>query len=565
MPEIIAKECRFALHIPAKYPDRQDAHLIKERVHFSDGTSAPMLRLLKNYKRPFWITKPSARTHTQKKEWEHLDNLIPYECTQSELSLRVAQALGEPNTHLKKLLASPYVYGADITSTTHIKKEYADRYPDKRTPYSVAAFDIETHVENGHTEIVIATIAMGDYIYSACVKSLFKDVKDREAALKAAYAEHLPDYQHYRIEVDYVNNELEVIQKVFKVAHQLRPDFLAIWNMNYDIPRILEMLKRYRVAPETIFCDPNLPPEYRYCHYRPGKQKRVTADGRVKPIGVAAQWHTLYASASFYVIDAMCVYRLLRLSKQELPNYKLDTVLRKEKIPSKLKFEVANHVTGLRWHHYMQEHYPIEYLVYNHYDCLSMLELDAKTKDLCLTLPEFAGYTDFYKFDSQPKRITDALYFHLLPQGYVLASAGYTEVKTDHGEDYALDREDEEEELNTLNLKGWIITLPAEYQVEGLPVLKNAPEIRTNIRAMVYDSDAVAAYPTCIKVLSVSKETTVRELIDISGIPEELFRMQNINLMAGAVNAIEYCTTLFKLPTPDELVARYQATQKNKA
>ena len=48
--------------------------------------------------------------------------------------------------------------------------------------------------------------------------------------------------------------------------------------------------------------------------------------------------------------------------------------------------------------------------------------------------------------------------------------------------------------------------------------------------------------------MNVSKETTVRELVDIEGIPTEVHRQQTINLSGGATNAIEFCTTMYNFP-----------------
>jgi hypothetical protein len=71
---------------------------------------------------------------------------------------------------------------------------------------------------------------------------------------------------------------------------------------------------------------------------------------------------------------------------------------------------------------------------------------------------------------------------------------------------------------------------------------------------MTFDSDSVSAYPTATSVANVSKETTVFELIRVEGIDEETFKMQNLNSVLGHCNAIEYCTAMYSLPKPDELL-----------
>lgn len=60
---------------------------------------------------------------------------------------------------------------------------------------------------------------------------------------------------------------------------------------------------------------------------------------------------------------------------------------------------------------------------------------------------------------------------------------------------------------------------------------------------------------------NIGKDTTSRELVSIEGVDEEVFRMQNMHLSAGHVNAIEYCTTMMGFPKMDELLIAFE--QKN--
>ena len=83
----------------------------------------------------------------------------------------------------------------------------------------------------------------------------------------------------------------------------------------------------------------------------------------------------------------------------------------------------------------------------------------------------------------------------------------------------------------------------------GLKIIDELPTLQSQIRCFVYDSDAVSAYPSCTAVGNVSKATTVTEIIDILGIDEAIFRKNNINLLHGHVNSLEYCHEMFGLPT----------------
>ncbi len=79
----------------------------------------------------------------------------------------------------------------------------------------------------------------------------------------------------------------------------------------------------------------------------------------------------------------------------------------------------------------------------------------------------------------------------------------------------------------------------------------------TQIRLFVYDSDAVSAYPRSTAATNASKETCVNEIINILGIEEDVFRRNGINLLSGHVNAVEYCSDMFKMPKLNESLSLF--------
>lgn len=562
--DIVARECRFAIHIPSRHPDMPDVHMVKEQVHYKDGSMVPNIRYIKNYKRSVWVTKPNARNHQDKKEWEALDNLMEKKVTQSQLRDEVAKLLGKgwSKDPLKKLALSPYLYGTDITSTSLIKKEYMDRFPDHNTPYTIATYDVETDVVHGTEEVIMATVIFKKDIFLCVTKKFVQGFANLEDLLNQCAKKYIGDVIEkfgMSITLRVCDDVVDVIRKSFAKVHEVKPDFLAIWNMDFDIPKILGNLEKYGVDPREILCDPSVPEEMRICRYKQGPKKKVTASGKVIPINPAAQWHTLICTASYYVIDAMCAYKHIRLGEQEEPSYSLDAILQKKINKRKLKFTEADAYSGLQWHQFMQTQYKIEYMVYNIYDCLSMIELDNTTKDLQFTLPTFAATSDFANFKSQPRRIADALHFFALEKGYVMgtvASADNGPASNADDEDSGPDGEEEDTDT-TLSLEGWIVTLPAHMSVLGMACILEDHMMRTGIRGFVFDSDATSAYPSATSVANVSKSTTKRELISIEGVEEFEFRMQNLNLVIGRVNALEYTQTMFKAPKPEELLRAF--------
>ncbi len=549
--EVVGKECKFVTHVNKKHGGI-DANVLKEVTYYKDGTSSSGLRVIKDFKRPFWITNHIYRNHTDKKEWEDISKLKRYYATQSDLLPMAKKLLNVYSSNvysLRKLADNQYLYGTDLTSTACIKKMAMDKYPEYMSPYSVGSFDIETDVVYRSGHILLASIAFKNKVYTSVSKKFVKGLDDVPGRVKQCFRDNI-EIESVASETELIvtvaKDELEVIRNVFKTAHEWGPDFLAVWNINFDIPKILKMCDKYNVEYSDIFSDPDLPKAVRYFKYIEGRMSKVTVSGKFKPIPPSEQWHVTENTAKFFLIDAMSSYRYIRLGEKLVPGgYSLDNVLKKEINIGKLKFNLADNLHGLEWHKFMQTKHPIEYIVYNQWDCISMLELDKKTKDLAETLPAFSSMSDFSKFNSDPGKVVDVLHYYTIKHHNKVISATPS-VTQDTSE--------------LLGLKGWIITLKAENMNSlGMKVIEESSDVSTNIWPETYDSDAVASYPSDTKVCNVSKETTKREIISIEGIDKEVLMMQNINLSSGYVNSIEYCTTMFGLPTVPEMFTIFEA------
>jgi DNA polymerase elongation subunit (family B) len=570
--EIVGYECRHVTYVRPPEPGMDDLHVVKEIIHTKDGKTHPNLRFWKNFKRPYGITQIGHRNHKQKKEWEDVNKLNIFESRQCDLIRNAARSLGVPwfrgglrnlaghvevDKQGKETPVGVYLYGADILSTAVLKRKYQDQFPNLNTPFTVAAFDIETDVVQGTGAPVAIAVAMGNKVYTAVRRSFVDRQLNVHERLQNLLQTYLPDIVKKRgLEwyIDIVDDEIMAIRNAFKKIHEWKPDFLSIWNMNFDIKRIKEVLEYHNIDPAEIFSDPSVPDEYKYFFYREGPEQKVTASQKMSPIKPASRWHTVYTPASYYVIDAMCAYRHIRNQFQEEQSYSLDAILNKELDRGKLTFPNITTVTEgtLEWHQEMQANYPLEYLVYNLFDVVGMLELDDKIQDLSLTLPMFSGCSDFENFDSQPRRMVDDIHYYCLahrseehPNGLMIATTS-REMQTD------LDK-------MTVDPKGWIIALAAHLVHDnGMQVIEHAPWLRTNYRSHTGDLDVSAAYPTNEEVMNISMETTHRELCEIEGISEDVKRKEGINLSGGHTNAIEIATELYGLPTLDVLLAAFE-------
>ncbi len=544
-------ECRFAMHCKSS-ESNEDLHLIKEQITLKDGRRIPMRRIKSNYKRPFYVTKKGLRNHQDFKEWEAIENLDTFHSTQADLPFSLAKALGTPwvqNPRLRELCKSPYVFGVDVTASSLIKQSYSEKYPEKFTPFSIAAADTETDVVHGHGQILMLGIYFESQMFIAIQESYLQGYANPVERITEMMHKYLPEVIAKRkitFDIQIVPSEIEVVRKAMAKAHEWSPDFLAWWNMEFDVGKIEEACRRAEVEIADVLSDPMVPREFRSYKFRRGSAKKKTQAGRTMNFKPSQRWHTVEVPSGFYWMDAMCAYRQVRTGSAEEVSYGLDHILKRNKLGGKLKFEGAAHVeeNGTMWHKLMQSKFPLEYVVYHAWDCISMIELDDKTQDLRLAMPNFAGHADFANFNSQPRKTMVDLHFFLAKTGFVTGSTA-SEMTSDMDE-------------QTTDVKGWIVMLKPHLVADnGLRLIQEHPALRTNIRGGVADLDIAAAYPTDEMVMNISKETTVRELVQVVGVEEEVTRMQTINFSGGKTNAVEFCTHMLALPTMEKLLQEY--------
>lgn len=470
-----AIECRFAVHCDVREASR-DLHLIKEQIHLKDGTVKPNVRLMYDFKRDYYVTKKAYRDHKSKKEFEPIDRLDKFQSTQRDLTFNAARSLGTPyfKGGLRDLSSSPFLYGTDVSSTSLIKQMYAKKW-DKRTNYSNAVFDTETDVINGTKEIIIATISFKDRLLTVINKEFVKGLTNVDNLLKLAIDKYIGTEvkeRNIKIEFLFVDKEIDIVIKTIAKAHEWKPDFLSVWNIEFDMDKVIKACKKANIAIESVMSDPIVPKEYQFFNFKKGAASKKTASGVMHVFKPSQRWHNVYAPSSFYWVDAMQAYRQIRQGQPEERSYSLDFLLNKNLGIRKLKFDEAKHLENkpLPWHQFMQSNYPIEYIVYNMFDCISMEMLDEKTKDLQISMPMLAGYNDFYTFNSQPKKSATDIHYFLSEDNKVMGTTGK-------------DMTDEFDAM-TLPLKDWIVMLPAHMLFKcGLSIIKQNPLITTKIVA----------------------------------------------------------------------------------
>lgn len=558
--EIDFRECKHIIHnrstVDSLTGERTpDVHYVKEKITYKDGTTADQLVIYEDFKRPIWITKDVFRTHKKKKEAEELDKVNEVLVTESNKWYAASYMLKNRNPNPTLVKDSPYLYGIDVKAGVFLKKLYMDRYPDKFTKCTLVCLDIEADVETD--TITIITIVREGEIYTSVLKSLVAKYTDVTKLIKETALKHMPDADKFKITINYYDTELELVTKTMEQVHKWSPDFLSIWNMEYDLTMMRNVLERNNIKPENVFSDPEVPPKYRYFYYKKGMEFKVSSSGDKKASDIQSRWNSVFCPAKFYWVDGMVVYNYIRVNTKKVPTgYGLDSILDHEMGDKfkKLKFPHLNDdgYVKVDWHRFMSSKHPIEYIVYNMWDAMSMIYLDNHTRDIKESFPVLSDISMLEDFSSGPVRCLNSMLFFYLNYNKVIG----TKAKNI-------------EHRRNLGLKDMIVTLPNRNFRSRLSEgsINDVPELEANVARFVGDLDQLSAYPMDDIVLNSSGDTTMLELISIGDFDKDTIIALNISLFSGKVYNFTYTRSFFNMPTLYELdkeVKLYLESNKDK-
>jgi len=412
--EIVSKSFMHSCYIRNKF---SSTVFVKEKIKYADGTIKPNVVLYKNPKRSFYVTQKRYRSYKFKPEFEILSRLDKYTCYDYELETKVAEVLGMGRGYFKRaqLFKSPYIFGADINIEALIKMSYLNSYPDEKLPPSVGFLDIETSIDTG--QIILISYMHDDVVHTAILESfLFEDVGNQRVAVKKDdLLNHIKTNLASRtkgltltFDLEIFDSEIKLIAWTMKHVHASEVDFVSIWNMNFDIPKILGSIERQKYQAIDIFSSPLLPREYRYLRYYEDQ----------RPVDhFTLKWHWLYSTCGSQFIDAMGLFSQCRKTAGYRDKYDLNSVLADEVGQEKLPLTEGSHVI-------MQRHHFKDYIVYNIFDVVGLRLLEDKNKDV-LTMTVLCGPTPVNKFNAQTHRSTNSMYHNLIGKGQVLSSYSF--------------------------------------------------------------------------------------------------------------------------------------------
>ena len=543
-------ECKFVRWIP-KTKDNDDHHLVCLVHHYPNGDAVKELKLIKNYTRPFYVTKKIHQKYKDKKEFERIDRLDKFVSTQSDLDKTVCKALGVQPTpyNIQTIKDNPYLYAYEVPSISFIKHRFMKMSNNYVSDYRVVNLDIEFDVTEKYNDISIITLSMNGARHTAVLRRLFDRHYDSKEKIIEAIKEKdktdLPDSPVkqntliYNVTVH--DNDLDLLRTIFTILHKAMPDFVTIHNMAYDIDRIMERLEFWNYPAGDLFCDPSIPKELRRVSYRkaiPFKMKK----GVKKSIPMEEQWSSIDIVASFMIMDTMTGFAFVRQAAGKMVGgYGLQNLLLKHGLAGKLNYEDEKSITLSKkeWHGYMSEEKPLLYTIYANQDTAGMTNLENQIEDFTQAIPLSAGISDFLRYNSSTHRAICNGYLENIDKGLVIGTTPKNPVDRSY-----------------LGTRGWIKTLSSDLIQEEVGLeITNIPGLKTNVTANADDLDCVSSYPSDIQAGNISSQTTRAEILRVGAFSPKVFKANNINLISSNSNTLEYCSTMLGLPSASKMMS----------
>jgi hypothetical protein len=551
---IIARVCKSAGYSVSNRDKFKDLLCAKITNIHEDGSRTNSFIALENYKIPFWIVKEPHRQFKQHKDYIKAGLTREYNLPYCKIPFEVKKQLyGAANYKASMYDAKKeqFVFGLDQTPPVHFKRKFFEKYGEyqEKERYTVAAFDVETDMDDPNQPIIMASVTMKEKAYFAGVRSWYNEANDETilTRLKEAEIKHLKEHLDRRnceIEYELFDTPGQVANACIQKFHAWEPDWVLSWNASYDMEACEKALiaDGYNLA--DVYCDPRVPAEYRSYEYHPGRTHKVKENGDKTPLEPQEKFPSIKSQATWKWADQMSGYGIKRAPSGKLESYALASIAVREKVPGKLYTEEGKHWGdgSPQWHRGMQRQYKYIYSMYNIGDNFPIEEIDERTNDFALSIPMLLRYSEYFNYVSQPTLISDTLSFVARDNGYVWGS---TPPKRDTT---FSDR------LPTLG--DWIALLDTEKNAsQGMFLFDGLDDVQSQGRGATSDLDVEGAYPTGTLTGNVSNHTTMMEVYRIQNADSMQLREIAVNYASSpGANAIGLSNQLFGFPTVAKMV-----------
>ena len=317
----------------------------------------------------------------------------------------------------------------------------------------------------------------------------------------------------------FFDDELKLIQTLFRIIEACNTDFCQIWNLPYDIGNLVARPETLGAAPEDYICSNMF------------DEKEAYFKEDTNPI-VHKRKHTIRIAHPCVFTDEMQNFSGIRVAKGKLPSLRLNDIGKMVMNDEKLNYEEDGNIRTVGYHNYRKK---VKYLIK---DTLLLLGIHRNTNDIAdiYSRMYLNALTSSEAFVSTAM-LTNSLAMYLYDVGYVVGNnrnklKSASQAKTQYAmEQSALSDQNEFGSISDINpddlvdvvqddesetetdaskrkkqFDGALVMNPNRTRSTGFKV--NGIENR-KIHSHLYDMDLTSLYPSEMRFLNLSNETMI--------------------------------------------------------
>lgn len=398
------------------------------------------------------------------------------------------------------------VFGSDYDIESYIRCQWLLKYgPPSLYSLTKAMFDIEVDTyklgrfpKSGERPVTSISLGILDEetVYSfflkddsfTTIENFYEErVTKKIESIKEKY-KNMDNFFEPEIKVRIYTSEVELIADFIKLLNMKEPDICGIWNMDFDIPYLIERLKVLGESPEEHFYNSKF--QNKYAWYSKSRA-----------------FVTVKKSSRFYVamptifIDQMVAYAANRIGQGTLRSNKLDYISSIELGEGKVEFNTDINMASVCYLDYDA------FFEYSIVDVLIMMALEKKVGDydtmFSRSLTNFTAINHVYK---QTRFLENRAYVEYYLQGLIIGNNPNIDYSISFDSKTSKSKDDEDE----AKYPGGIVSDPTLMDSVGMIVRGYRSPY---IHSWIIDFDAESMYPHVIQAFNISKGTMIGKVI----------------------------------------------------
>ena len=510
-------------------------------------TGATRIERYENLPLRVWVTKDHLRKgQNTKLLCENMDNVDQLIVDPLYLAQEVSPHLfkGKPRWH-KTVLNSPFIYAADVSNEIRVKQHKLALSEERILEFSLSALDFETSMlskeDTGYDygSVIISSYCGTDgTVYQFVTKPFLPQDMSTETFIERVHAQFKNDLKYMykkanadtkalldkykpKLKLYVLDDEEAVLLQTCKCHLAKGGDFCSIWNIDFDVPKLLERLKRYGHDPKQVLCDPEIPMHLRVCKYKKDNSKDLQHPSRA--------WNIFECSNKSQMYCSLGLFSLSTKFTGVADSYKLEDVATKYLGVGKVDIEELGHYA-------MQKFHKVRYCSYGAIDPLVTFLLE-KTINNIPHLTSITEYSHMREYSHQTVLLSHRFFAYCKSKGVVPGCQCGQIVKDTDAE--------------ILNVGGNVIhpgLAGGTYANKNKALHSTIPKEWTKCVLLVSDLDVTSQYPSIAQVANISRDTKKLTILRIYGHAKNAILDFCSSYLAGQADAVHLCSTYFNLP-----------------